>query len=294
MPTEVTASAYIEEVELNTRESSVASDNLHIKKKHNTRHISRVVSSEKTKSSNNSTAQFDSETKEAKIYSDQPDPEVSEAIKNLYNHRKAYLGLRRCLDIAFSLIIMVLFCWLYLLIAIAIKVDDPKGSIIFKQKRVKGINHKTGELEYFNMYKFRSMVANAEEILPSLADYNLKSGPVFKMKNDPRITRVGRILRKLSLDELPQFWNVFLGHISVVGPRPALPSEVEKYNNRQKQRLLIKQGITCYWQTRRDRDFITFDDWVELDLLYIKKCSIWSDIKLIIQTVGCMLTAQGN
>jgi lipopolysaccharide/colanic/teichoic acid biosynthesis glycosyltransferase len=111
-------------------------------------------------------------------------------------------------DIALSLAIMILFSWLYLLIAVAIKIDDPKGPVIFKQKRVKGINHKTGELEYFNMYKFRSMVANAEDILPSLADQNEKNGPVFKISNDPRVTRIGRWLRKISLDELPQFVNV--------------------------------------------------------------------------------------
>ncbi len=96
------------------------------------------------------------------------------------------------------------------------------------------------------------------------------------------------------LDELPQFVNVFKGDLSVVGPRPALPKEVAEYTARDRQRLLVNQGLTCFWQTRRDRDSITFDEWVELDLLYIRKCSVWTDIKLIVQTVGCVLTAQGN
>ena len=98
----------------------------------------------------------------------------------------------------------------------------------------------------------------------------------------------------MSLDELPQFVNVLRGDLSVVGPRPALPCEVAEYTARQMQRLSVKQGLTCYWQTRRDRDSITFDEWVELDLLYIRKCSLWADFKLIVQTVGCVLTAQGS
>ena len=105
---------------------------------------------------------------------------------------------------------------------------------------------------------------------------------------------MGRLLRRVSLDELPQFANVLKGDLSVVGPRPALPSEVAAYTPRQRQRLLVKSGITCYWQTRRNRDSITFDEWVDLDLLYIKKCGALADLKLIVQTVGCVLTAQGN
>ena len=144
------------------------------------------------------------------------------------------------------------------------------------------------------MWKFRSMVADAESRLAALSARNEKDGPVFKIADDPRITRVGHVLRKLSLDELPQFWNVLVGDLSVVGPRPALPKEVEKYTPRQRQRLSVKQGLTCLWQTRRDRDSITFDEWIELDLLYIRKCSVLTDLKLIVQTVGCVLTAQGS
>ena len=108
------------------------------------------------------------------------------------------------------------------------------------------------------------------------------------------MTRVGHWLRKLSLDELPQFVNVLKNDLAVVGPRPALSTEVAAYTPRQRQRLKVKPGITCYWQTRRNRDSITFDEWIDLDLLYIEQCSLWADFKLIVQTVGCVLTAQGS
>ena len=146
----------------------------------------------------------------------------------------------------------------------------------------------------FRMLKFRSMCVDAEDRLAELKELNEKTGPVFKIAEDPRITRVGKWLRKLSLDELPQFINVLRADMSIVGPRPALPVEVATYNDYQRQRLLVKPGMTCYWQTRRNRDSITFDEWVDLDLLYIKTCSVWSDLKLIIQTIGVVLTAQGS
>ena len=213
-----------------------------------------------------------------------------EEFKNLQgiDDRKAYRVLKRTFDIAFSILIFVLFWWLYLLLAIIIKIDDSKGSPIFIQERI-GKNGKP-----FKMYKFRTMCTDAEDRLEELAHLNEKTGPVFKIKDDPRILRTGKVIRKLSLDELPQFWNVLKGDISVVGPRPALPKEVATYNDYQKQRLLIKPGITCYWQNRTNRDSISFDDWVDLDLLYIKQCGVWADTKLIIQTVGVVLTAQGN
>ena len=202
--------------------------------------------------------------------------------------RWAYRFFKRAFDIVFSAAVLVCFCWLYLIIAILVKADDPKGPVIFSQDRV-GRDGRT-----FKMHKFRSMCVDAEERLEELQSMNEKTGPVFKIKDDPRVTRVGHWLRKLSLDELPQFWDVLKGDISIVGPRPALPKEVGKYTDYQRQRLLVKPGITCYWQTRRDRDSITFDEWVDLDLLYVRKCGPWTDFKLIIQTVGCVLTAQGS
>lgn len=208
-------------------------------------------------------------------------------LKGIQN-RPVYRFVKRAFDIVFSLLMLVAFCWLFAIIAIVVKIDDPKGPVIFKQDRV----GKDGQL--FKMHKFRSMCVNAEERLDELKTLNEKTGPVFKMREDPRVTRVGHWLRKFSLDELPQFWDVLRGNISIVGPRPALPKEVAEYDDYQRQRLLVKPGITCYWQTRMNRDAITFDEWVDLDLLYIESSGIWTDSKLLIQTVGVVLTAQGN
>lgn len=202
--------------------------------------------------------------------------------------RVAYRFVKRAFDVAFSAAVLVAFCWLFAIIAILIKIDDPKGPVFFSQERV-GKDGRT-----FRMLKFRSMCVDAEEKLADLKELNEKTGPVFKIAEDPRITRVGKWLRKLSLDELPQFVNVLRSDMSIVGPRPALPAEVATYDDYQRQRLLVKPGLTCYWQTRRNRDSITFDEWVDLDLLYIRQCSVWADFKLIIQTVGVVLTAQGS
>ena len=216
------------------------------------------------------------------------DLEVQAAAERLRSGRWAYRFIKRAFDVLFSAFVLIGFSWLFLIVAVAIKIDDPKGPIFFAQERV-GRDGKT-----FRMYKFRSMCADAEQRLAELQDLNEKDGPVFKIANDPRITRVGRVIRKLSIDELPQFINVLVGDMSVVGPRPPLPKEVAEYTPRQAQRLSIRGGLTCYWQTRRNRDSISFDEWVDLDLLYIKQCSVWSDVKLIVQTTGVVITAQGN
>ena len=215
------------------------------------------------------------------------DPDIDEAMERL-SRRHAYRFAKRAFDIVFSCLFLALFCWFFVVVAVAVKLDDPKGPVLFRQTRI------TKDGREFAMYKFRSMAVDAEERLGELKAFNEKAGPVFKIRNDPRVTRVGRWLRRLSIDEMPQFANVLKGDMSIVGPRPALPSEVEVYTPHQRQRLLVKAGITCYWQTRRNRDAISFDEWVDLDLLYIKKCGIWTDFKLIAQTVGCVLTAQGN
>ena len=215
-----------------------------------------------------------------------PDADATKAA-DLLEGRLGYRFVKRLFDVVFSLLVFALLWWLFLVVAVAIKLDSP-GPVLFNQERV-GKDGRT-----FKMYKFRSMFKDAEDRLDSLQSLNEKDGPVFKIKHDPRITRVGRFIRKTSLDELPQFLNVLLGNMSIVGPRPALPREVSQYTPYERQRLLVKPGITCYWQTRHNRDSITFDEWVALDLLYIKQCSVWADFKLIVQTVGVVLTAQGN
>lgn len=199
-----------------------------------------------------------------------------------------YRAAKRAFDVALSLAVLAALSPLLLLTAAAIKLDDPEGPALFRQTRV-GRGGRP-----FTMYKFRSMCADAEARLEGLRHLNEKDGPVFKIADDPRITRVGRIIRRTSIDELPQFVNVLLGDMSVVGPRPALPREVEQYDERQRQRLLVKPGITCYWQTRRDRDSVGFDEWVDLDLLYIRERGPWTDLGLVAQTIGVVLTAQGS
>ena len=138
------------------------------------------------------------------------------------------------------------------------------------------------------------MVVNADELKASLQEQNEKNGPVFKIKDDPRITRVGKFIRRTSLDELPQFWNVLKGDMTIVGPRPALPEEVAQYNRYHKLRQLATPGLTCYWQIQPNRDDIPFDDWIGLDIQYIRDQSFLVDIKLILLTVKAMLCSHGN
>ncbi len=202
--------------------------------------------------------------------------------------RKLYWAVKRMFDICASLTALVALSPLFLIVAILIYIDDPHGSPIFSQIRV-GRNGKR-----FKFYKFRSMVVNAEDMLEDLQDKNEKTGPVFKIKNDPRMTRVGRFIRKTSIDELPQLVNVLRGDMSIVGPRPPLVREVEKYNDYQSLRLLVTPGLTCYWQVIKGRDEIPFDEWVDLDIKYIRERSIWIDLKLIVKTVKVSFTGQGT
>ncbi|MCD9023680.1 sugar transferase [Cohnella silvisoli] len=192
---------------------------------------------------------------------------------------------KRMLDIILASIGIIVFSPVYLLVALAIKWDDPKGKIFFQQTRV-GRNGKP-----FQMYKFRSMVSNANQILDELLHLNEINGAMFKMKNDPRITRVGRFIRRTSLDELPQFINVLKGNMSMVGPRPPLPQEVENYSAYDRQRLQVVPGCTGLWQVS-GRSAIDFKAMVELDLKYMKERSIWFDIKLIFLTIIVMIRSK--
>jgi exopolysaccharide biosynthesis polyprenyl glycosylphosphotransferase len=193
-------------------------------------------------------------------------------------HKKgmAYEFIKRSIDILGALIGIILLGPVMMITAIIIRLDS-KGPIIFSQERV-GQN---GRL--FRMYKFRSMVIEAEKLIDKLKEKNEMSGPMFKIKEDPRITSFGRFIRKTSIDELPQFFNVLKGDMSLVGPRPNLPREVIKFSEYHKQKLLTKPGLTCYWQVM-GRSTIGFEEWMELDIKYIRERNLWIDIKLIIRT----------
>ncbi len=195
------------------------------------------------------------------------------------------LAAKRMFDIAVSFAILLLLSPVFAALALAIKLDS-RGPVFFRQRRV-GLQGRT-----FDIFKFRSMYLDAEQRLESLRAHNEMSGPVFKMKNDPRITRVGRFIRRTSLDEFPQFWNVLRGEMSVVGPRPPLPSEVRQYKRWQRRRLSVKPGITCIWQIS-GRNNIDFDRWMELDLEYIDQWSLWNDIQICLKTIPAVLGTRG-
>lgn len=205
----------------------------------------------------------------------------------LHTHR-GYWVLRRGQDIFFSGLSLVVLSPLLLLTALAVWIDDPHGSPIFKQLRC----GRDGKLFY--MYKFRSMYVDAEQKLEELLEKNEMDGPAFKIKDDPRITRVGRFIRKTSIDELPQLWNIFKGEMSIVGPRPALPREVEQYKDVWKQRMYITPGLTCYWQIAPNRNDISFEEWMQLDMKYIEERSFWVDWKIIFMTVKAVVFKQGR
>lgn len=187
-----------------------------------------------------------------------------------------YHFFKRFMDIICSLTGLIILIPIFLIIGVLIKLES-KGPIFFAQERI----GKNGER--FKMYKFRSMVVNAEELKEKLHTKNEMSGPMFKMKNDPRVTRVGRFIRKTSIDELPQLFNVLKGEMSLVGPRPSLPKEVIKFEDWMMKRLQVKPGLTCYWQVSGRND-IDFEDWMKLDIKYVEEQSILVDIRLVFKT----------
>ncbi len=204
------------------------------------------------------------------------------------------LTIKRLLDLIVSTISLAVWSPLFLVIAAIVKMDG--GPVFFKQRRVGLLGQE------FHMLKFRSMCVDAEAKLKELAELNEKNGVTFKIKNDPRITRVGRILRKTSLDEMPQLLNVMLGDMSLVGPRPALPREVALYSNNDRRRLLVKPGLTCLWQVGErngglfeigNRNNIDFPEQVSLDVRYIESHSFWLDLWLLLKTVPTMLLGKG-
>ena len=207
--------------------------------------------------------------------------------KEILRTKRLYWMGRRAQDILFSLLALIVLAVPMAIVALVIWADSPGASPIFSQDRV----GRDGKV--FKFYKFRSMVPNAEAKLQEVLDQNEMDGPVFKMKNDPRITRVGRLIRRTSIDELPQLVNILKGDMSIVGPRPALPREVEQYTDYERQRLYVTPGLTCYWQVQPNRNELTFDQWMELDLKYIHDRNFWLDWKLIFQTVGVVFRMYG-
>jgi exopolysaccharide biosynthesis polyprenyl glycosylphosphotransferase len=195
------------------------------------------------------------------------------------------LFIKRTFDVVFAFIMLMLLLPVFTVIAFLIKVTSS-GPMIFVQKR-SGLNGRA-----FNFYKFRSMYIDAEEKKLDFEALNEMDGPVFKMKNDPRITPIGRFLRRASLDELPQLWNVLRGDMSIIGPRPPLPEEVEKYERWQRRRLSMKPGITCIWQIS-GRSLLGFDEWLKLDLQYIDNWSLWLDVKILFKTIPAVLWGKG-
>jgi len=196
-----------------------------------------------------------------------------------------YASLKRLLDIIGSIILLTLLLPFYIICILAIKTTSP-GPVFYSSRRV-GLGGRT-----FKFVKFRSMYTDADKRLNLLLDKNEKDGPIFKMESDPRVTPIGRFLRKYSLDELPQIVHVLTGQMSLVGPRPPLPREVALYDQYALERLSVKPGLTCYWQIC-GRSRLTFEEWMKLDHKYMEEMNIWTDLKIIAKTPICVLKGDG-
>ncbi|GHU70334.1 multidrug MFS transporter [Clostridia bacterium] len=202
------------------------------------------------------------------------------------NQSKIYLSVKRLFDIVGSILALITFSPIFLVTAIAIKIEDPKSTVFFKQQR-------TGQHGVsFDFWKFRSMIANADALKDSLRKYNEMSGPVFKITNDPRVTKVGRFIRKTSIDELPQMINVLRGEMSFIGPRPLPVKEEMGCTPYQRQREVVVPGISCLWQIS-GRNKIDFDGWIDLDLKYIREQSLFGDLAILIKTPAAVLRRDG-
>ncbi len=213
-----------------------------------------------------------------------PIPEIdNRSISFTYEKKRVYSFLKRFFDIILSLLALVVLSPLFLVVMILISLWDGKGNPIFVQKRC----GKDGRI--FNLYKFRSMCMDAEKLKAKLQKYNEMDGPAFKMKDDPRITGIGKFIRATNIDELPQLVNILKGDMSIVGPRPPLPDEVAQYSKSDRQRLMVTPGLTCYWQASRNRNDLSFEEWMELDRKYIAERSLHTDAKIILKTAYVVL-----
>lgn len=214
-------------------------------------------------------------------------PVVELCVNTTYKSKPVYDIIKRLFDVVLSSMALIILSPFLVIVMAIIYIDDHEGSPIFSQNRC----GKNGKL--FKIYKFRTMCSDAEEKLDKFQKYNEMDGPVFKIKDDPRITKVGKFLRATGIDEIPQLWNVIRGDMSIVGPRPALPSEVEQYDERSKIRLNVLPGLTCYWQIQSNRNEVSFEEWMQLDREYITDRSMFVDIKIIFRTVLTVIKMQG-
>lgn len=220
---------------------------------------------------------------------DKVDSRTRERMENILSKSYVtYWRKKRIFDLFVSIIILTFAIIPILFIALIIWIDDPHGSPIYKQKRV----GRHGVL--FDMYKFRSMYVDADKRKKELLDQNEMDGPVFKIKNDPKITRVGKFIRKYSIDELAQMFNVLKGDMSLVGPRPPLPEEFAEYTDYDKLKLIVTPGVTCTWQISDNRNNIPFSKWVEMDLDYLENRTTWGDLKIVFKTPLVMLKGSGR
>ncbi len=215
-------------------------------------------------------------------------PELRLDREELVTRRAGYWALRRGQDVFFALAALLLLWPFMAVLALVIWLDDPKGSPIFAQERIGKDGRK------FMMYKFRSMCVGAEAMLPDLLDKSQQPGPAFKMKDDPRITRVGRFIRRTFLDELPQLVNILKGEMSFVGPRPTVQRELDQYEPYQRQRLMVTPGLTCTWQIQPARCDMPFETRMAFDLQYIQERSFLMDWKIIFATIKAVFTMQGD
>lgn len=208
-----------------------------------------------------------------------------ECCRHLNPHPIRYRFAKRAFDIVGSSLLLVLLAPVFLVIAVCVAATSP-GPIFYRSTRVGLCGRK------FPFIKFRSMRQDADKMLEALKQQNEKDGPIFKIKDDPRITPIGRFIRKYSLDELPQIYSVLIGDMSLVGPRPPIIREVEQYDDHALGRLLVKPGISCYWQIM-GRSNLTFQEWIELDLRYIREMSFWNDLLILLKTPGSVLKGDG-
>lgn len=219
----------------------------------------------------------------------QVDTKTRESMDRLFAvSKKSFWIKKRTFDVIVALLAIIVLSPFLMILSLIIFIDDPHESPIFRQTRI-GRHGKE-----FVMYKFRTMVKNAEDLRTQLEGDNEMDGPVFKIKNDPRVTKIGKFLRATSIDEILQLFNILKGDMSFVGPRPPLPAEVAAYNDYQRLRLVVTPGLTCIWQIASDRNDISFADWVEMDMEYILHRTVLTDIKMILKTVWAVIKRYGR